>query len=129
MPAPPRRTVGISEEIDVGTNPRFVERQRNRYAARGVALIILINSIAAIALLVGLAHGAASGQNLKGFADAMMVFGVGAAAGLASIFLCLPPASLSVGAALARHNPTPLACHCGCNNRGCLLRLRTRCGA
>jgi hypothetical protein len=51
-----------------------------------VALIILINSIAAIALLVGLAHGAASGQNLKGFADAMMVFGVGAAAGLASIF-------------------------------------------
>ena len=86
MPSPPRRTVGISEEIDVGTNPRFVERQRNRYAARGVALIILINSIAAIALLVGLVHGAASGQNLKSFADAMMVFGVGAAAGLASIF-------------------------------------------
>ena len=44
------------------------------------------SSIAAIALLVGLAHGAASGQNLKSFADAMMVFGVGAAAGLASFF-------------------------------------------
>src|SRR5262245_14435376 len=84
MPPPPRRTGGIND--DVGTNPRFVERQRNRYVARGVALIILINSIAAIALLVGLAHGAASGQNLKGFADAMMVLGVGAAAGLASIF-------------------------------------------
>lgn len=87
MPAPPRRKeVGISEEIDVRMNPTFVERQRNRYAARGVALIILINSIAAIAILVGLAHGAASGQNLKSFADAMMVFGVGATAGLASIF-------------------------------------------
>jgi hypothetical protein len=49
-------------------------------------LIILINAIAAIALLVGLAHGSASGQGLKGFADAMMVFGVGAAAGLASVF-------------------------------------------
>ena len=71
---------------DGGSNSRFVERQRNLYAARGVALIILINSIAAIALLVGLAHGAASGQNLKSFANAMMVFGVGAAAGLASIF-------------------------------------------
>jgi hypothetical protein len=74
------------KEIDVRTNLGFVERQRNRYASRGVALIILINSIAAIALLVSLAHGAASGQNLKSFADAMMVFGVGAAAGLASIF-------------------------------------------
>jgi hypothetical protein len=87
MPAPNRRKeVGISKEIDVRMNPRFVERQRNRFAARGVALIILINSIAAIALLVGLAHGAAAGQNLKSFADAMMVFGVGAAAGLASVF-------------------------------------------
>ena len=87
MPAPPRRKeVGISEAIDVRSNPTFVERQRNRYAARGVALIILINSIAGIALLVGLPHGAASGQNLKGFADAMMVFSVGAASGLASIF-------------------------------------------
>jgi hypothetical protein len=81
-----RKEVGVGEEIDVRTNYTFVERQRNRYAARGVALIILINAIAAIALLVGLAHGAASGQNLKSFADAMMVFGVGAAAGLASIF-------------------------------------------
>ena len=84
MPSPPRRTIGNSD--DGGSNSRFVERQRNLYAARGVALIILINSIAAIALLVGLAHGAASGQNLKSFANAMMVFGVGAAAGLASIF-------------------------------------------
>jgi hypothetical protein len=81
-----RKEVGVGEEIDLRTNYTFFERQRNRYAARGVALIILINSIAAIALLVGLAHGEASGQNLKSFADAMMVFGVGAAAGLASIF-------------------------------------------
>jgi hypothetical protein len=86
MPVSPGSRKEVGEEIDVGTNPRFVERQRNRYAARGVALIILINSIAAIALLVGLPHGAASGQSLKSFADAMMVFGVGATAGLASIF-------------------------------------------
>jgi hypothetical protein len=82
--SPDRRKEIVREEIDVRMNPRFVERQRNRYAARGVALIILINAIAAIAILIGLAHGA--GQNLKDFADAMMIFGVGAAAGLASMF-------------------------------------------
>ena len=89
MPSPPpqrRKEVGVGDEIDVRINRTFVERQRNRYAGRGVALIILINAIAAIALLVGLAHGSASGQGLKGFADAMMVFGVGAAAGLVSVF-------------------------------------------
>jgi hypothetical protein len=79
-----RRKEIVRDEIDVRMNPRFVERQRNRYAARGVALIILMNAIAAIAILIGLAHGA--GQNLKDFADAMMIFGVGAAAGLASMF-------------------------------------------
>ncbi len=90
MPAVPtphrRKEVGVSDEIDVRIDRTSAERQRNRYAGRGVALIILINAIAAIALLVGLAHGSASGQGLKGFADAMMVFGVGAAAGLASVF-------------------------------------------
>jgi hypothetical protein len=82
--SPDRRKEIVGEEIDVRMNPRFVERQRNRYAARGVALIILINAIAAIAVLIGLAHGAR--QNLKDFADAMMIFGVGAAAGLVSMF-------------------------------------------
>jgi hypothetical protein len=84
--SPDRRKEVVREESDVRVNPTFLERQRNRYASRGVALIILINAIAAIALLVGLPHGAASGQNLKSFADAMVVFGIGAVAGLASIF-------------------------------------------
>src|SRR5262245_14878595 len=84
MPSPPRRTVGKSD--DGAGNSRFVDRDRSLYAVMGVVLFIMMNSISAIALLVGLAHGAASGQNLKSFANAMMVFGVGAAAGLASIF-------------------------------------------
>ena len=35
-------------------DPLFVERQRNRYASRAVAYVVLLNGIAAIGLLVGL---------------------------------------------------------------------------
>jgi hypothetical protein len=80
-----REEVDIKEEIDVvKVDPLFIERQRNRYAGRAVAYIVWLNGLAAIALLVGLAHRGSSADSAQGFADAMMVFGVGAAAGLAS---------------------------------------------
>ena len=82
-----RDEIDIREELDVvNIDPRFLERQRNRYASRGVAYVVWLNGLAALVLLVGLAHGTLTGENVKPFADAMMVFGVGAAAGLTSAF-------------------------------------------
>jgi hypothetical protein len=43
-----RADMEIREEVDlVNVDPRFVERQRNRYASRGVALVVLLNGVAA----------------------------------------------------------------------------------
>jgi hypothetical protein len=85
MPPGFRGEVDIREEIDVvSVDPLFIERQRNRYASRGLAYIVLLNGLAAIALLISLAHGTSSTESTKRFADAMMVFGIGAVAGLAS---------------------------------------------
>ena len=89
MTVPPgrRKEIDIREELDVvSIDPRFLERQRNRYASRGVAYVVLLNGLAAIVLLVGLAHGTLTAENVKPFADAMMVFGAGAVAGLTSAF-------------------------------------------
>jgi hypothetical protein len=49
-----------------------------------VALVVLLNGVAAIALLVGLAHGEPTA--VKPFADAMLVFAIGSALGLTSAF-------------------------------------------
>jgi hypothetical protein len=90
MTIPPKRRaeIDIREEVDiVRIDPLFVERQRNKYASRGVALIVLLNGVAAIVLLVALAQGLRTTANFKAFADAMMVFGVGAALGLTSAFV------------------------------------------
>jgi hypothetical protein len=87
MTIPPKRRaeIDIREEIDVvRADPLFLERQRNRYASRGVALVVLLNGVAAIALLVALAQGMPSPA--KPFADAMLVFAIGAALGLTSTF-------------------------------------------
>lgn len=85
MPPGFRGEVDIREEIDVvRVDPLFIERQRNRYASRGVAYIVWLNGLAAIALLISLVHGTPSAESTKRFADAMMVFGIGAAAGLTS---------------------------------------------
>ena len=82
MTTPPgsREEVDIREEVDVVR----VDRQRNRYAGRAVAYIVCLNGLGAIALLIGLVPGALSAESAKRFADAMMVFGIGAAAGLTS---------------------------------------------
>src|SRR5437867_13311937 len=90
MTVPPgrREEIDVREELDVvSIDPLFVERQRNRYASRGVAYVVLLNGVAAIALLVALAQGTSTGGNIKPIADAMMVFGAGAALGLTSALL------------------------------------------
>lgn len=87
MPHPPKRRaeIDIQEEVDIiRVDPRFVERQRNMYASRGVALVVLLNGVAAIVLLAALAQSTPPAA--KAFADAMLVFGAGAALGLASAF-------------------------------------------
>ena len=87
MTVPPGPKIDIREEIDLlSIDPLFLERQRNRYASRGVGLVVLLNGIAAIALLVGIAHGTSSAESTERFADAMMVFGAGATLGLATAF-------------------------------------------
>ena len=74
------------EEIDViNVDPLFNERQRDRHASRGLGYVILLNGIAALGLLVGLAHATLSAQRTGQLADAMMVFGIGVTAGLVSI--------------------------------------------
>jgi predicted aspartyl protease len=76
------------EEIDIlSVDPLFIEKQRDKYASRGLAYIVLLNGIAALGLLVGIAHATLSAKYIAQLADAMMVFGVGVTAGLASIFL------------------------------------------
>ena len=87
MTIPPKRRaeIDIREEVDVvRADPLFLERQRNRYASRGVALVVLLNGLAAIVLLVALAQGIPWAA--KSFADAMLVFAIGAALGLTSAF-------------------------------------------
>jgi hypothetical protein len=83
----PPAGIEVLEEVDmVSLDPLFIERQRNRYASRAVAYVVWLNGLAAIALLLGLAHATIPPDNVKPFADAMLVFGAGAAAGLTSAF-------------------------------------------
>ena len=68
--------IEVREEIDVvSVDPLFIERQRNRYASRAVAYLVWLNGLAAIALLIGLAHASLPADQVKRFADAMLVFG------------------------------------------------------
>jgi len=69
--------IEVREEIDVvSLDPLFIERQRNRYASRAVAYLVWLNGLAAIALLIGLAHASLPADQAKRFADAMLVFSV-----------------------------------------------------
>ena len=81
---PPR---GLGEEVDVVRIGRLsLERQRNRYASRGVGFLIILNGIAALLLLASFAHLSPKVGNAHTVAAAMVVFGIGVAAALASMF-------------------------------------------
>ena len=87
IPPKSRAEIDIKEELDiVSVDPFFLERQRNKYASRGVALVVLLNGVAAIVLLVCLAQGIQLARSVKAFANAMMIFGIGGALGLTSAF-------------------------------------------
>jgi hypothetical protein len=75
------------EEVDiVRIDPLFLERQRSRYASRGVAFLILLNGAAALLLLSNFAQLSPQIENASKVAAAMLVFGAGVAAALASMF-------------------------------------------
>jgi zinc transporter ZupT len=67
-------------------DPVFVERERNRFAARALAFLVLLNGAAALVLLSILARAPESTVEPK-FASAMLFFSGGAIAALLSSFL------------------------------------------
>ena len=76
------------EEVDiVRIDPLFLERQRNRYASRGVAFLVILNGIAALLLLANFARLSPQIENAPTVADAMVLFGAGVAAALASMLV------------------------------------------
>jgi hypothetical protein len=88
MPPNSRAEVNIGEELEVvRVDPFFVERQRNQYANRSVAFIVLLNGAAAIVLLAILAKPLPSTEGVKAIADAMIVFSIGAVLGLTSALI------------------------------------------
>lgn len=72
------------EEVNI--DPLFLERQRNRYASRGVAFLVILNGVAALLLLGNFVRLNPQIENAPKVADAMVVFGGGVAAALASMF-------------------------------------------
>src|SRR5262245_18272791 len=81
------RSLDEVEQVDVlSIDPLFFEKQRSRYASRGIAYLILLNGIAALILLMGAAHLSPQVEDAKRVVDAMLVFGSGASAALASAF-------------------------------------------
>jgi hypothetical protein len=79
--------IEVREEVDVVSfDPLFIERQRNRYASRAVAYVVWLNGLAAIGLLIALAHASLPADEVKRFGDAMVLFGAGSICGLVSAF-------------------------------------------
>ena len=75
-----------ASRVDPRLDPVFVERERNRFAARALAFLILLNGAAALVLLSILASAPESSVEPK-FATAMLFFSGGAVAALFSSFL------------------------------------------
>jgi len=75
-----------ASRVDPRLDPVFVERERNRFAARALAFLILLNGAAALVLLSILARAPESSVEPK-FATAMLFFSGGAVAALFSSFL------------------------------------------
>ena len=69
-----REEVDIREEVDVvRVDPLFIERQRNRYASRGVAFLVILNGIAALLLLASFVRLSPQVGNARTVAAAMVV--------------------------------------------------------
>jgi hypothetical protein len=64
----------------------FFERQRSRYASRGVGYLVLLNGISALILLACLARLSPQVEHAGRVVDAMLIFGAGAAIALGSTF-------------------------------------------
>ncbi len=75
-----------SRRVDPRLDPIFVERERNRFAARALAFLVLLNGAAALVMLSILAKAPELTVEPK-FATAMLFFGGGAIAALLSSFL------------------------------------------
>ena len=77
----------ILEKVDLVTiDPLVLERQTSRYVSRGIAYLIFLNGIAALILLASLSRLAPQVEEAHKVVDAMLVFGTGATAALASTF-------------------------------------------
>jgi len=75
------------EEVDIARiDPLFLERQRGRYASRGVAFLVILNGIAALLLLNNFLGLHPQVEHASKVARAMVVFGAGVASALASMF-------------------------------------------
>jgi hypothetical protein len=79
---PPNNATRVDPRLD----PIFVERERNRFAARALAFLVLLKGAAALVMLSILAKAPESTVEPK-FATAMLFFGGGAIAALLSSFL------------------------------------------
>jgi len=75
-----------ANQVDPRFDPVLVERERNRFAARALALLVVLNGAAALVLLSILARAPESTVEPK-FASAMLFFSGGAIAALLSSFL------------------------------------------
>ena len=75
-----------ASRADPRLDPVFIERERNRFAARALAFLVFLNGAAALVLLSILARAPESTVEPK-FASAMLFFSGGAIAALLSSFL------------------------------------------
>ena len=81
------------EGVDiVRIDPLFLERQRNRYASRGVAFLVILNGIAALILLSNFLRLHPQVGNAPKVAAAMVVWGWGCRGASKHVF-CLPAAN------------------------------------
>jgi hypothetical protein len=75
------------EELDVVAIDRLAfERQRARYANRGISFLALLNGVAALILLASLTQLSTQVEDASKVVGAMLVFGSGALAALGSTF-------------------------------------------
>jgi hypothetical protein len=84
-----------TSRIDPRLDPVFLERERNRFGARALAFLILLNGAAALILLSILAAAPPSSVDSK-IAAAMLFFSGGAIAALLSSFIAYVNRTLAI---------------------------------